>query len=206
MSCSPVACEAPEPRPRPRFEVGDIACRHGPRLGEERLLSAQQRKVLRAVSRCRTADLGGHLDVCESCGAERPSYDSCRDRHCPKCQALAQHRWLEARLERILPTHHFHVVFTLPPELRHVVLRNRIALFELLFDAAPQTLLELGRDPRWMGARLGLTAVLHTWSRALDWHPHLHCVVTGGGLDFLMHVLPPRFVRIRHFGLVWISS
>ncbi len=139
--------------------------------------------MLTAWMRCRTAALGGHLDVCTRCGHERPSYNSCRNRHCPKCQALAQHRWLEARRARLLPVHHFHVVFTLPSELRALVYNNRRRMCDALFRVAADTLLELGRDPRWLGADLGLTAVLHTWSRDLSWHPHLHCVVTGGGLD-----------------------
>jgi hypothetical protein len=155
---------------------GDELLRHG-------RLSMGQRKVLTAFVRCRTPALGGHLDVCEGCGFERPSYNSCRDRHCPKCQALAQHRWLEDRRQRLLPIHHFHVVFTLPAELRPLVLHNRRLVFEQLFRTAPATLLELGKDPRWLGAKLGVTAVLHTWTRDLAFHPHLHCLVTGGGLD-----------------------
>jgi hypothetical protein len=162
--------------------VGQIARDHGSRLVQEHRLTAAQRKVLGALSRCRTAELGGHLDECDSCGHQRPSYNSCRDRHCPKCQARARHRWLEGRRARVLPTHHFHVVFTLPVELRALVMRNRVTLFNLLFDRATATLLELGRDPKWLGGQLGITAVLHTWARDMSWHPHLHCVVTGGGL------------------------
>jgi hypothetical protein len=160
--------------------------------GEPLMLSAEQRKVLRAIVRCRTAVLGGHLDVCERCGFERPSYNSCRDRHCPKCQALAQHRWLQARKERLLPIHHFHVVFTLPAQLRPLVMHNRRLLFEQLCRTASATLLELGRDPKRLGAKLGVTAVLHTWTRDLTFHPHLHCLVTGGGLDD-----EGRFARTR---------
>lgn len=121
--------------------------------------------------------------MCAECGHERPSYNSCRNRHCPKCQALAQHRWLEARRERLLPVHYFHVVFTLPAELRELFRSQRRLLLGRLMRTAAGTLLELGRDPRHLGAELGLTAVLHTWSRDLSWHPHVHCVVTGGGLD-----------------------
>ena len=167
----------------PRFEVGEIARDHGERLAREHALSTAQQKVLRALARCRTAALGGHLDECDSCGHQRPAYNSCRNRHCPKCQAKARHDWLERRRARILPTHHFHVVFTLPAELRAVVMRNRSPLFDLLFEAATATLLELGRDPERLGGQLGLTAVLHSWARDMSWHPHLHCVVTGGGLD-----------------------
>jgi hypothetical protein len=137
---------------------------------------------MRAIERCRTAELGGHLDVCEGCGYERPSYNSCRDRHCPKCQALAQDLWLEGRKRRLLPTRYFHLVFTLPEELRGLALANRRTVFALMFQAVSSTLLTLGRDPRHLGALVGVTAVLHTWSRDLGFHPHVHCIVTGGGL------------------------
>ena len=130
---------------------------------------------------CRTEVLGGHIDLCPDCGHETtPSYNSCRNRHCPKCQALDQARWIEARKERILPVPYFHVVFTLPGELKPLALRNRKLIYGLLFTAASQTLLELGRDPKRLGALLGITAVLHTWTRDLRFHPHLHCVVCGG--------------------------
>jgi len=137
--------------------------------------------VLGAIVRCRTAVLGGHLDVCLTCGDSEPSYNSCRNRHCPKCQALAQARWVAARQERLLPAPYFHVVFTLPAELRGVARRNRRLFFDLLFEAASGTLLELGADPKRLGGLLGVTAVLHTWARDLTFHPHLHCIVTGGG-------------------------
>jgi hypothetical protein len=169
------------PTGRPRFEVGDIARAHGEALLRAGGLGRQQRRVLRALSLCRTAALGGHLDVCAACGHERPAYNSCRDRHCPKCSALAQHRWLEARRKRLLPVHYFHVVFTVPAELRALLGAERV-LCGLLMRTAATTLLTLGRDERHLGARLGLTAVLHTWSRDLSLHPHVHCVVTGGGL------------------------
>jgi len=147
-------------------------------------MSREQHAAIRALLRCRTAQLGGHLDTCAACGFARPSYNSCRDRHCPKCQGLAQARWVRARMLRVLRTHHFHVVFTLPAELRSLALRNRSVVFELLMKAAADSLLELGRDPKWLGAsaQLGITAVLHTWTRELAFHPHVHCIVTGGGL------------------------
>jgi len=134
------------------------------------------------IETCRTVVLGGHLDECLDCGHEEPSYNSCRNRHCPKCQALAQARWLEKQQKRILPISYFHVVFTLPAELKPLALRNRKQIFDILFTTASKTLLELGRDPKRLGALLGFTAVLHTWTRDLRFHPHLHCVVTGGGL------------------------
>ena len=137
---------------------------------------------MRAIEVCRTEILGGHLDVCDSCGHSAPLYNSCRDRHCPKCQSLAQNRWLEQRLERLLPVHYFHVVFTLPAELRRVARRNQRAVYKLLFEAVSETLTRLGDDTARLGAQLGYTAILHTWTRELEFHPHIHCVVTGGGL------------------------
>jgi hypothetical protein len=135
------------------------------------------------IETCRTEVRGGHVDTCDHCGHKVPSYSSCCDRHCPKCQALRQAKWIAGRKLRILPTNYFHLVFTLPAELRPLALCNRKAVFDMLFAAAGDTLLELGRDPKHLGGLLGVTAVLHTWTRKLDFHPHLHCVVTGGGLD-----------------------
>jgi hypothetical protein len=163
-------------------ELADIVREHGKAFRRAHLLSTDQHAVLRAIERCRTAVLGGHLDVCLACGRAEPSYNSCRNRHCPKCQSLAQARWVARRMARILPTHYFHVVFTLPAALRPITRRNPRRLFEMLFEAASETLLDLGRDPKWLGAQLGVTAVLHTWTRELAFHPHLHCIVTGGGL------------------------
>ena len=146
-------------------------------------LSPDQHAVLRAVARCRTTALGGHVDVCDACGYGAIAYNSCRNRHCPKCQALSQARWIERRMQRVLPTHAFHVVFTIPSELHGLAMVNREELFALLFAAAADALLELGRDRRWLGAELGITSVLHTWTRDLRFHPHVHCVVSGGGLS-----------------------
>lgn len=180
MTHSPGACAKPGST-RPRYEVAQIARAHAASLTDR--LSAEQNAVLRAIMTCRTADLGGHVQICHDCGHQQPQYNSCRNRHCPKCQALAQYRWLQARKERILPVHHFHVVFTVPAELRPLFLRNRRLLYALLFETAPQSLLTLGVDRKRLGAELGITAVLHTWARDLGFHPHLHCVVTGGGLN-----------------------
>ena len=138
---------------------------------------------MRDIETCRTAVLGGHLDVCDACGHAVPSYNSCRNRHCPKCQALTAARWVAERMDRILPTHYFHGVFTLPAELRPLCRRNPVRLYDLLFETSSQTLLQLGRDPDRLGAQLGFTAVLHTWTRTLEYHPHLHVIVTGGGLS-----------------------
>jgi hypothetical protein len=141
-----------------------------------------ERRALRDISVCRTGALGGHRDVCGRCGHERTVYNSCRNRHCPKCQALRQARWVAARMQRALPVRHFHVVFTLPGELRPLVREFKILLLDLLFAAASETLLQLGHDPKRLGGQLGVTSVVHTWGRNLIFHPHLHCIVTGGGL------------------------
>jgi len=167
----------------PALELADIVRDHGEDFVRAHVLTPEQHAVLRDIARCRTAALGGHVDVCLACGYERPSYNSCRNRHCPKCQSLAQARWIEGRMQRVLPTHAFHVVFTLPSDLRSIALENRQKVFNVLFASAAEALLELGRDPKWLGAELGITTVLHTWTRDLRFHPHVHCVVTGGGLS-----------------------
>lgn len=168
---------------RPHFELGDIIREHADALRAQQAVTPEQARVLRALAACRPAALGGHLDRCLDCGYQRPAYNSCRNRHCAKCQALDSARWLAARMETLLPVPYFHVVFTLPGELAPVVLRNRRRLFDLLFRAAAETLLALGRDPHRLGAQLGVTMVLHTWTRDLRFHPHLHAVVTAGGLS-----------------------
>jgi hypothetical protein len=165
----------------PRPTVAEVFRRHGPAYLREHTLTPAQGKVLRAVIACRTATLGGHLDVCLDCGHRHPAYNSCRDRHCPTCQSSQAKKWLEGRLERVLPTHYFHVVFTLPEPLRAVALANPKPVYDLLFAAATDTLKELAATH--LDAQLGITAVLHTWTREMLLHPHLHCVVTGGGLS-----------------------
>ena len=169
---------------RPALEVADIFRRHLDGYRQLHALTPGQLDVARALVVCRTAALGGHLDLCTSCGFETPAYNSCRNRHCPKCQALNQARWVEARLQRILPVHYFHLVFTIPSELHGLARNNRAAIFALLFRSAADALLTLAADPKWLGksAQLGITAVLHTWTRDLRFHPHVHCIVTGGGL------------------------
>ena len=167
---------------RPRFEVADIFRDHGEVYRRSHALTAEQRKAMRDIVTCRTPVLGGHLDVCPDCGFNRPAYNSCRNRHCPKCQALKQAAWIEARRRRTLPTHYFHVVFTVPHEINALALRNPVRFYDVLFAAVSETLLELGEDPARLGALLGATAVLHTWTRSLAYHPHIHCIVTGGGL------------------------
>ena len=170
--------------PRPALELADIVRAHGEAFERTHALTPEQKAVLRDIARCRTAQLGGHRDVCAECGhVDGQSYNSCRNRHCPKCQSLAQLRWVEQRMTRMLPTHAFHVVFTLPRQLRRLALANRERVFDLLFASAATTLLEFGRDPKRLGADLGVTSVLHTWTRDLRFHPHVHCIVTGGGLS-----------------------
>jgi hypothetical protein len=170
-------------RTRPALELADVVRAYGPALVQSRVLRPEQRKALRDIERCRTAELGGHLDVCTACAYERPAYNSCRNRHCPKCQSISQARWVDKRIERLLPVHYFHVVFTLPSELRAVARRSREAVFSMLFASASETLLTLGRDPKRLGGELGVTMVLHTWTRELHFHPHVHAIVTGGGLS-----------------------
>jgi hypothetical protein len=177
QACLPSASVAE----RPRLEVADIFRAYGPAYRQSHTLTSEQREVMWAIENCRTAALGGHLDVCTYCGCERSSYNSCRNRHCPKCQALAQADWVEQRQARILPTYYFHLVFTLPHELRPLARIYPRRIFSLLFDCVSRTLLEFGQSR--FNAQLGFTAVLHTWDRKLGFHPHLHCIVTGGGLS-----------------------
>ena len=139
-------------------------------------------KVLNAILRCRTAALGGHVDACSKCGHEAISFNSCRNRHCPKCQANARDRWLEARGKELLPTRYVHVVFTLPRHLSPLALQNKREIYALLFRASAETLLEIARDPKHLGAEIGFFSVLHTWNQKLQHHPHVHCVVPAGGL------------------------
>lgn len=167
----------------PRPTVGAIARAHGEAFKSRHALFEAQRKVLRAVSTCRTPVLGGRVDVCAGCGDEKVVFNSCRNRHCPGCQALTQARWMEGRMKRLLPTDYFHVVFTVPDDLLNgIAMRNRQLFFDAMFAAASQTLLTLGKDEKRLGAQVGFTAVLHTWTRDLRFHPHVHCIVTGGGL------------------------
>jgi hypothetical protein len=163
-------------RPRDGPEVAEILNDHAYSLALTRHLM----RVVRAIVSCRTKRLGGHLDVCPECAFERPAYNSCRDRHCPKCQILEQERWAEAQERRLIPTHYFHVVFTVAAELRPLFLRAPEVCLALLFEAVAETLNELGVTH--LGAQLGFTAVLHTWTQRLRFHPHIHVIVPGGGL------------------------
>ena len=169
---------------RPPLEVADIIRAHGEQFRSTHTLTPEQSGALRDLARCRTAALGGHMYICQACKVVLDaSYNSCRNRHCPKCQSLEQVRWVNARMERMLPTASFHAVFTLPRELRRLTLANRQTVFDMLFACATATLQEFGRDPKHLGAELGITSVLHTWTRELRFHPHVHCIVTAGGLS-----------------------
>jgi hypothetical protein len=168
---------------RPPLEVADIFRQHGSSFRLTHPLSPEQRRVMRAIEQCRTAALGGHLDECDTCAHQRISYNSCRNRHCPKCQSLAKARWLEARIADLLPVQYFHVVFTLPEQLAALALQNKRVVYNLLFSTAAETLRTIAADPKHLGAEIGFLAVLHTWGQTLRPHPHLHCVVPGGGLS-----------------------
>jgi hypothetical protein len=145
-------------------------------------LSGVQLRAMRAIKQCRTVALGGHLEQCDSCGNERNAYNSCRNRNCPKCQSSAAKRWLQKRETEVLPVPYFHVVFTVPEEIAKIALGNQRVVYGILFRCVSQTLLRIGADPKHLGGRIGFLAILHTWGQNLDYHPHIHCVVAGGGL------------------------
>jgi hypothetical protein len=169
---------------RPAVEVADILRAQGDTfLAQHPWLSVQQRSVLRAIARCRTAALGGHVDRCDACGHQAISYNSCRNRHCPKCQAQARERWLHARERDLLDVPYVHIVFTLPHGLLPLAYRNGTRLYTWLFQASTATLREVAADPRHLGAELGVLSILHTWGQTLVRHPHVHCVVPAGGLS-----------------------
>jgi hypothetical protein len=169
---------------RPSLEVADIFRQHGPawRAAQRGHLSLAQLKVMSAIEQCRSAALGGHVLRCEGCGADQISYNSCRNRHCPKCQSAAAQRWLDARQADLLPVEYYHVVFTLPAPIADIAYQNKASLYGLLFDLAAEVLLTIAADPKHLGARIGATLVLHTWGSALTHHPHVHGIVPGGGL------------------------
>jgi hypothetical protein len=168
---------------RTSLEVADILRAAGPAYrAQAGHLSLQQLKVMSAIEHCRTAALGGHVEACADCGHQRIAYNSCRNRHCPKCQGAAARTWLAEREADLLPVGYFHVVFTLPAEIADVAFQNKAAIYDLLFQAASETMLRIAADPKHLGARIGITAVLHTWGSALTHHPHVHMVVPGGGI------------------------
>ncbi|MEI9419452.1 IS91 family transposase [Mesorhizobium sp. Cs1321R2N1] len=169
---------------RASIEVADIFRTAGPayRAAHAGHLTLQQLKVMSAIEHCRTAALGGHVEACEDCGQWRIAYNSCRNRHCPKCQGAAARTWLAERQADLLPVGYFHVVFTLPAEVTDIAFQNKALVYDLLFKAASETMLTIAADPKHLGARIGITAVLHTWGSAMTHHPHLHMIVPGGGI------------------------
>jgi hypothetical protein len=170
---------------RPKLEVADVFRHYGEAYRQEHgaSLSTAQRRVMTAIEVCRTAVLGGHLEQCDHCGHQRNAYNSCSDRHCPKCQSFAQAQWLEDRQSELLDTQYFHVVFTVPEQIATIAYQNKRELYGILFRTAAETLRTIAADPKHLGAEIGFFAVLHTWGQNLLHHPHLHCVVPGGGLS-----------------------
>lgn len=201
---------------RPPWEVADVFRSYGDsyRQNHGGSLPMHHLRVMHAIEVCRTAELGGHVEACTNCGAREISYNSCRNRHCPKCQSAAKARWLEARQSELLPVSYFHVVFTLPESIAKIGLQNKRVIYDLLFQATAQTLRKVAADPKHLGAEIGFMAVLHTWGQTLSFHPHLHCVVPGGGFDSTgqrwigcseRFFLPVRVLG-RHFRQIFLSS
>ena len=164
------------------IELQGILKKYGKDFLENHKLSYDQTKAFRAILNCRTAALGGHADTCDECGFQRISYNSCRNRNCPKCQTFAKEQWIEKQNESLLNVGYFHIVFTLPDKLNTLVYQNQALVYNLFFKAMSETLLELGLDEKYLGAKLGITAVLHTWGQNLLYHPHIHCIIPGGGI------------------------
>src|SRR6266403_3606735 len=169
---------------RPPLEVADVFRAAGPawRAAHAGHIGLAQLKVMSAIETCRTAALGGHIEGCDQCGHRRIAYNSCRNRHCPKCQAATRAQWLDDRASELLPIEYFHVVFTLPDELGPLTLQNPRVVYGTLLRATAESLLQIAADPKHLGAEIGFLAVLHTWGQKLHLHPHVHCVVPGGGL------------------------
>src|SRR5580693_6870692 len=188
---------------RPKLEVADVFRRYGEAYREQHAasLSTAQRRVMSAIELCRTAALGGHLEQCDQCQHQRIAYDSCRNRHCPKCQSLARAQWIEDRQCELLDTQYFHVVFTLPEEIAAIAYQNKKVVYDILFRATSETLRTIAADPKHLGAEIGFFAVLHSWGQNLMFHPHLHCVVPGGGLspdgDRWVSCRPGFFLPVR---------
>ena len=189
---------------RPTVEVADIFRAQGSNFIDRHRdrIRFQQLKVMRAILHCRTAALGGHIDTCPRCGGDKTiSYNSCRNRHCPKCQTQARQRWIAARKQELLETRYFHVVFTLPHELHSLILQNETELYGLLFRSVAETLLEVARNPKHLGAEIGFFGILHTWGQNLLFHPHIHCVIPGGGFardrSHWIHPQYPFFLPVK---------
>ena len=185
MSCTAAQSAGVAEPGRPRYEVADIFRMYGRSYRQKHSLPASYLKVMRAIEICRTAELGGHLERCDHCGYERNAYNSCRNRHCPKCQALAKAEWLENRRAELLPVEYFHNVFTIPHQLNQITLCNKTVIYDILFKSVAQTLQEFAADPKHgLGGKIGFTAILHTWDQKLLSHIHLHCVIPAGVLSF----------------------
>ena len=169
---------------RSELEVADIFRRHGPayRRAHDGHIGRVERRVMSAIELCRTAALGGHVEACEDCAHSRVAYNSCRTRHCPKCQSAAREQWLADRQSDLLPVPYFHVVFTIPAEVAEIAFHNKAAVYAILFDAVAATLKTIAADPRHLGGEIGFLAILHSWGQALTHHPHIHCLVPGGAL------------------------
>jgi hypothetical protein len=165
---------------RSPLELAEVVERHGHRLGN---LTPEEQRILRAIVSCRTAALGGHVEQCDHCHHQRIAYNSCRNRHCPRCQGSACAKWMADRAKELLNVEYFHVVFTLPDTFNSLALSNKLVIYNVLFDAVAQTLLEVAANPKHLGARIGFLAILHTWGQNLSLHPHIHCVIPGGGLS-----------------------
>ena len=187
---------------RSELEVADIFRRHGPAYAQvhEGHIGRVEHRVMSAIDLCRTAALGGHVEACEDCAHTRVAYNSCRNRHCPKCQGAARDQWLTARQADLLPVPYFHVVFTVPAEVAAIAYQNKAAVYGILFDAVAATLKTIGTDPRHLGGEIGFLAILHTWGQALTHHPHIHCLVPGGALstDGRWLACRPRFFLPIH--------
>src|SRR5439155_1597965 len=169
--------------PAPALELADIFRQHGPAYRQAHSLPLHQHKLMRAIETCRTPVMGASVEWCDHCQYTHTQYRSCRNRHCPKCQGLARAQWLEQRKTELLPVEYFHVVFTLPEPIANLAFYNKEAVYEILFRATAQTLLTIARDPKRLGVEAGFFAVLHSWGQNLHFHPHLHCVIPGGGLS-----------------------
>jgi Putative transposase/Transposase zinc-binding domain len=185
----------------PALELADIFRRHGPSYRRDHPMPVEHLRIMRAIEICRTPALGGHVEQCGQCAHRRVLYNSCRNRHCPKCQSLARAQWLEARKAELLPVEYFHVVFTIPESIARIAFHNKAVVYNILFRATAETLLTIGRDPKHLGAGIGFFAILHTWGQNLQHHPHLHCVVPGGGLaedpDHWVGCRPGFFLPVR---------
>ena len=163
-------------------ELADVFRLHVESYSKENQLTSEQYKVIHAIQNCRTSALGGHVQACDHCGYEQISYNSCRNRHCPKCQSLRTKQWLDKRRAELLPVDYFHMVFTLPHELNHLIMYNKKQLYGLLFESAWETVKTLGNDPKRLAGLMGMLAILHTWGQNISQHNHLHCIVPGGAL------------------------